>query len=195
MSEDKEKKSFYKKWWFWAIIIITVSAISSNNNDNSNSSNPTSASTTSQQSKQTQNPSESVKPAVLSKEGEVSNVRFIILKSSNLRNVGSNQFAKATASGIFKIITLSVTNNQKDAITMDASLFKLIDDKDREFTDSTDGQMAIQIDEKEGLFLKSINPGLTVSGQIVFDVPPDAKGFKLKARGGMTGDEIELKVD
>jgi hypothetical protein len=44
-------------------------------------------------------------------------------------------------------------------------------------------------------FLKQLNPGLTQEGTIVFDVPADAKGLKLKARRGFTGEEITLKVE
>ena len=44
-------------------------------------------------------------------------------------------------------------------------------------------------------FLKQLNPGLTQNGKIVFDIPADANGLVLKAHGGMTGDEIKLKVE
>jgi len=171
------------------IAVIAVAANSSGGSKSTTSESTAPSTTKSEPAKQPEAKKE------LSNQGEVSSVKFQVTGSSTAPTYGKNQFMTAKASGIFKIVKLTVTNNQKDAITMDGSLFKLIDDKGREFTASTEAQSAAMADNKEGLFLKQINPGLSVSGEVVFDVPPDAKGFKLKARGGMTGKDIELKVD
>jgi hypothetical protein len=53
--------------------------------------------------------------------------------------------------------------------------------------------MAFGVDKS--FFLKKVNPGLSVTGFIAYDVPKDAKGFVLQARGGMTGKSITLKVE
>lgn len=168
------------KWVVIAIVaLVVIAAISSGGDKNST----TSSSSTEQD-----------KPAVLSNIGVASDVKFAVSGMKSAKSVGSNPYAKAKASGIFKVVTISVTNNQKDAITMDGSLFKLIDDKEREFNVSNEAITALMTDDKDPLFLKEINPGITVKGTVVFDVPKDAKGFKLVAQGGMTGDDVELKV-
>ncbi|MEH7787673.1 DUF4352 domain-containing protein, partial [Bacillus thuringiensis] len=101
------------------------------------------------------------------------------------------------AQGVFKILEVTLTNNQKDAITVDANSFKLVDNKGREFTYSTQGQTSFDLTNggKTDFFLKQLNPGLTQTGKIVFDIPKDAEGLFLKASGGMTGKEIKLKVE
>ena len=107
--------------------------------------------------------------------------------------VGDNEYLRKKASGTFKIVKISLNNNQKDAITVSSGDFKLIDSKSREFSTSTEGETAVGYDKT--FFLKKVNPGITEEGYIVFDIPKDATGLKLKAKGGMTGDAILLKIE
>lgn len=136
-------------------------------------------------------------PKELSNAGDSSDVTIKVGAVDTRPEVG-NEFTKETAQGVFKIIEVTLTNNQKHAITVDANSFKLIDVQGREFTYSSDGQIAFDIGENEGnsdFFLQSLNPGLNQTGKIFFDVPADAKGLVLNARGGMMGEEITLKVE
>ena len=138
------------------------------------------------------------KPVELSKEGISSDVKIAVTGFTSKDSIGDNQYSTAKAQGVFKIVSISLTNNQKDAITIDSNSFKLFDDQDREFSYSSEAQIAMMSSmngKQESFFLKKINPGMTIGGQIVFDIPKDAKGFKLKASGGMTGKPITLKVE
>lgn len=133
----------------------------------------------------------------LTNEGVSSDVTIKVGPVETREKVG-NEFINQAAQGVFKVVEVSLTNNQKDAITINGTSFKLVDDKGREFTYSTDGQTAFDIGENNGdskFFLQSLNPGLTMTGKIVFDIPADAKGLIMKASGGMMGEEIELKVE
>ena len=135
--------------------------------------------------------------AELSREGVSSDVSIAVTSFTSKESIGDNQFSTAKAQGVFKLVGVSFTNNQKDAITITAASFKLIDDKDREFSSSSEASMALasSSNKTETFMLKQLNPGMTIEGVIVFDVPKDAKGFKLKASGGMTGKPITLKVE
>lgn len=191
MSEGKVKKSIFKRWWFWAIVvIIVIGAIGSNGSKDNDT-------TTSSEQKSTTSKSEPTKAPELAKEGTSSDVKIAVTAVESMQEIGNNQFTKKKAQGVFKVLTLQLTNNQKDAITIDSNSFKLVDDKGREFSYSSDGQTAIMTSgsNDESFFLKKLNPGLSITGKVVFDVPQDATGFYLKARGGMTGKEIKLKVD
>ncbi|WP_242215639.1 DUF4352 domain-containing protein [Bacillus cereus group sp. BfR-BA-01383] len=132
----------------------------------------------------------------LSKEGESSKVKIAVGSVESVDSVGG-EYLKEKAQGVFKVVEVTVTNNQKDAITVDANSFKLVDNKDREFTYSTQAQTAFDVGNggQSDFFLKQLNPGLSQTGKIIFDVPADAQGLVLKARGGMTGKEITLKVE
>jgi len=132
----------------------------------------------------------------VSKEGVSSDVKIAVGSMETVDSVG-NEYTKEQAQGVFKILEVTLTNNQKDAITVDANSFKLVDNKGREFTYSTQGQTSFDLTNggKTDFFLKQLNPGLTQTGKIVFDIPKDAEGLFLKASGGMTGKEINLKVE
>ncbi|AJH80279.1 DUF4352 domain-containing protein (plasmid) [Bacillus thuringiensis] len=132
----------------------------------------------------------------LSKEGESSKVKIAVGSVESTDSVGG-QYLSEKAQGVFKVVEISITNNQKDAITVDANSFKLVDNQDREFKYSTQAQTAFDVGNggKSDFFLKQLNPGLTQTGKIIFDVPADAQGLVLKARGGMMGKEIKLKVE
>ncbi|WP_242227211.1 DUF4352 domain-containing protein [Bacillus cereus group sp. BfR-BA-01315] len=132
----------------------------------------------------------------LSKEGESSKVKIAVGSVETLESVG-NEITNEKAQGIFKVVEISITNNQKDAITVDANSFKLVDNQDREFKYSTQAQTTYDIANggKLDFFLKQLNPGLTQTGKVIYDVPKDAQGLVLKARGGMMGKEIKLKVE
>ncbi|MFJ7482941.1 DUF4352 domain-containing protein [Bacillus thuringiensis] len=132
----------------------------------------------------------------LSKEGESSKVKITVGSVESVDSVGG-EYLNEKAKGIYKVVEISITNNQKDAITVDANSFKLMDNQDREFKYSTQAQTAYDIGNsgKSDFFLKQLNPGLTQTGKIIFDVPADGQGLVLKARGGMMGKEIKLKVE
>ncbi|AJG73628.1 DUF4352 domain-containing protein (plasmid) [Bacillus thuringiensis] len=132
----------------------------------------------------------------LSKEGESSKVKIAVGSVESVDSVGG-EYLNEKAQGVFKVVEISITNNQKDAITVDANSFKLMDNQDREFKYSTQAQTAYDIGNggKSDFFLKQLNPGLTQTGKIIFDIPADAQGLVLKARGGMMGKEIKLKVE
>ncbi|EPZ0458558.1 TPA: DUF4352 domain-containing protein [Bacillus paranthracis] len=134
--------------------------------------------------------------APVAKEGESSKVKIAVGSVESVDSVGG-EYLKEKAQGVFKVVEVTVTNNQKDAITVDANSFKLVDNKDREFTYSTQAQTAFDVGNggQSDFFLKQLNPGLSQTGKIIFDVPADAQGLVLKARGGMTGKEIKLKVE
>lgn len=98
-------------------------------------------------------------------------------------------FSDTQADGRFLIVRLRVQNASKEPGTVSTSLLKLIDNQDREFTKSDQGQAALGMsgDKTAKLFRGALNPGITQEIPVVFDVPDDAKGFKLKIPAGLFG--------
>jgi hypothetical protein len=184
----KLRMGFFPKFLLWVVAIIVVIIALVNMSGGKKAETTTAV----DQSGKVETKSTTT-PTGLSKEGVSSDVKIVVDSFETKNQVGDNEFTKAKAQGIFKVLKVTVTNNQKDAITLDSNSFKLIDDQKREFTSSSDTMMAFGADNS--FFLKSVNPGLSVSGFIAFDVPKDAKGFVLQARGGMTGKSITLKVE
>ena len=85
---------------------------------------------------------------------------------------------------IFLVINLAARNNDKTASVVPP--LKLVDDEGREYDESS---KAVFMEGSFGL-LKSLNPGVTGSGYVVFDVPRGK--YALKLSGGYTSGKYEL---
>ena len=119
---------------------------------------------------------------------------FTVNSISTASSVGNSYVAK-TAQGIYYIITIKIDNNGKDTKTINASDFNVVDSQGRKFDYSNDGQLAME--ESTGttdLFLQQVQPGLSVTGKIIFDVPKDATGLKLLAQGGLFTDGVSIDL-
>lgn len=129
-------------------------------------------------------------PATLATSGIASNVKITVLDSYKALTLNKG-FSEEKAKGVFRVVKVKVENNQRDAISVDSDSFALVDRQNREFSYSYDGKYAV----KDSLTYEKLNPGLSVEGNIVFDVPVNDEIYKLRASGGMTGDRIFLKLD
>lgn len=128
---------------------------------------------------------------------ETSNVLLGIAKVKEANSIGDSYFSE-DAQGKFIIVTVAVFNNQKDAITVDASEFKLIDKEKREYSASTRGMTALQMSNKQHRgFLEQLNPNMGFESTIVFDVPKNtgSDDYQLRAAGGFTGDKILMPLE
>jgi len=100
------------------------------------------------------------------------------------------------ADGKFIMVTVAIFNGQNSAITMDTGLFEILDSVGNVYSASA---QSMEVASASNLFLAQINPGVTKTGQIIFDVPKNLAldNLKLEFRGGMTGDsaDIPLTVD
>jgi len=177
-----------KKRWYVLGAVIIIGAVAGSQGGTT-TPNPAPVAT------QTSSPVASA-PVALSKTGVSSNVTIEVTGFDSTDTVGNNPYSNSKAKGVFKVVGLTLTNNQKDAITVTSGSFKLYDSKDREFTDSTDAGMSLTLNDPkiESFMATTVNPGMSVSGEVVFDVPKDATGFYLKASGGMVGTPIKLAV-
>lgn len=97
---------------------------------------------------------------------------FAIWKMNCSKTSVGSDFSKSTAQGHYCILDIAVKNIGKEAQTIFSSNMKLIDSEGREF--KTD-DMAMMNAGQTDLWLKEINPGNQVNGQLIFDVPTDAK--------------------
>lgn len=87
-----------------------------------------------------------------------------------IEHLGTDAFG-VDAQGQFLLVHLTVANIGDQAQYFDGSSQKLTDTEGR--THSADGAAAIYLDDSHS-FLNQINPGNTVEGIVVFDIPEDA---------------------
>lgn len=197
-TEDKKKAGPAKKGCLGClgliVILIVIGAIfGGGTSNNSKSSSPSSTSSTTQSKPQEPEYKYTceVKGIGKVKGAIVSEVGAAIAEIQSV-NAVETSFSRVQASGVFKVLYVVTSNFQKDAVTMDANLIKLIDDKGREFSHSIEAGTALEMKGRKTFFLNTVNPGNTYGGVIAFDVPKDANIVKMKFRGGMSGRDGEV---
>lgn len=103
--------------------------------------------------------------------------------------VGSDMFGE-DAQGQFLLVHVTVRNVGDEAQYFDSSSQKLVDAQGRQH--SADSAAAIYLDGSS--FLESVNPGNSVEGIVVFDVPVDAVPATLELHDSMFSDGVTVTL-
>lgn len=104
--------------------------------------------------------------------------------------IGS-EYLGATAQGEFFLVNISVTNTGNEAESFFGGNQKLIDSDGREH--ETDSSASLYIPDNDTLFTE-INPGNTVVGTLVFDLPADAVPVELVVQGGLFDSDATVNL-
>lgn len=86
-------------------------------------------------------------------------------------SAGTNQYLQKQAQGQFCFVNVTVKNIGNEAQTFDSSSQYLYDAANAKF--SADGTASLYANPEGSTFLNQINPGNSVSGILVFDLPKD----------------------
>ena len=97
-------------------------------------------------------------------------IEYTVTDVSTTDRVGSDVVGE-DADGQFVIIKLEMTNTGDESLDLSSRPFTLVDSQDREFEVDT---MAMGYTENSIVF-EQLNPGLSKTGVIVFDVNPDGE--------------------
>src|SRR5258706_9306750 len=96
---------------------------------------------------------------------------FTVQSMDTAQTVGDS-YSQKTAQGQYVILTVKIQNNGKDTKTINASDFNIVDNQGRKYDYSTDGQTAMEMSNGgTSFFLQQVQPTLSVTGKIIFDVP------------------------
>lgn len=192
MSDSKEKKGN----WFMRhkiltgilVLIVFIVVVSASGGDSSSSGSSNSG------SKQEQSQKQEKITAKIGEQVQSGDLAFTVNGVKEYQSLG-NTFTSKDAQGVFKVVSLKIENVGKETKTIDSSMIKLTDSEGRTFERSIDGQTAKGLSQGQvDLFLQQVQPGLSVNGEIVFDVPETAEGLAIELRGGLfaTPAEVEL---
>lgn len=143
-----------------------------------------------------------IKAANLPKEIEIagkysSNVGIAITSIKTTDKVASGEYLDPVKPvGKFIIVGLRVRNEQKDAITVDAASFKLLDKAGHEFSHSDEAMTALMFTKENKGFLTSLNPLMQIDFEAVFDIPKELniKDLSLEGHGGFMGDKFVMPL-
>ncbi|WP_455683751.1 DUF4352 domain-containing protein [Thomasclavelia sp.] len=121
---------------------------------------------------------------------KVGEVDYLINNVEVTKKIGS-EYVNTTAQDTFLIIDISITNNEKESLSVADTFFKLLNGENEYSADSTG---AIYLNDSSIIF-KELNPGVTLQGKIVFDVPESvatANETKLQVQTGVWGSEKDV---
>lgn len=200
-----QKKPIYKRVWFIILAVIVAVAIinsltgkKTDNTTSTSNNTQTTANTDKKEEVKKEKPKE-----VIHKLGEdvvVGDMLYKVNPISTTDRVG-NEFLGENAKGIYVLVPVEVKNNGKKETHVTSSYFKL-KSGDVEYEASSSGTLYANNNENgasTGLLFEPLNPGLTMNGVLVFDVPQDvanAENLTLQVQTGAFGTEkadIKLK--
>lgn len=116
----------------------------------------------------------------------INDVGYAIAKIQKASSFKDEFKENVKARGEFIIVTLAITNKQKEAITIDKLFFKLIDSKNNTY--STANVIINDFD------LETINPGMSTIGRLIFDIPPGLTDISLQIEPDITGNKALLPL-
>lgn len=210
MSENvKVKKPFYKRWWFIVIAVIIVigiiGSLGEDETDKVETSAPVTESTTDKEDKVESEVNE-VKEKAKEPKVEVAGVgtplevgdAIFTLNAVELTDQVGPSVLPTNASGKFVVIDVTYKNNGNEAVTLDASFFKLLRGEKTYESDSMASMSANQGEDgtiQNSFFLQEVNPDMEINGKVVFDLAPEvaeAADLQLQVQTGIFGTETGL---
>ena len=175
-AREKAMRPWFKKKRFVVPIVIVILAVGSSmasKDSKSTTSSDSTATDTSSSSKSTDSGSSAAENKMATLGEKVVDGKFTFTVGSvkcGVSQIGNDTFGK-TAQGQYCLISVSVANTGDEAQTMFADNQTVFDAQGRKF--SADTEAMIYLPEKDSPWLTDINPGNSISGVLLFDVPKD----------------------
>lgn len=107
-------------------------------------------------------------------------------------SVGTNQYLTKQAQGQFCLLNLSIKNIGTEAQTFDSSNVYLFDASDAKF--SADSSASMYANPEGSTFLNQINPGNSVTGSVVFDLPTDKTPVVAELHDSMFSGGVKVQL-
>ncbi|WP_194793125.1 DUF4352 domain-containing protein [Raineyella fluvialis] len=204
----KPRKKWYKRPWVWVVTVIVIIAFAANGGGNKGAK-VTAGSTASQAPAAASSPlattpvqasTQAVAPAAKQEEKlaglneavDAGDLQYTVTKvQKGVSKVGSD-YLNQSAQGQYVLVSVNVKNTGKSSKTFDSNLVKLYDKDAIEY--SSDSTAEIYANDQNHTFLEQVNPGNTVKGLLVFDIPKDVQPTQLGVRGGMFGAEKKISL-
>jgi hypothetical protein len=198
-ARSKASRPFWKKPWVWllAIVLVVILAVVANAASGSSPTNAgqSNGSTGNQSSGQGggggQSGSSQSSATGIGKPASDGQFTFTVQKfTCGATKIGNGMLA-VKAQGQFCVANMTVKNTGNTASTLDSSSqYAYIGDK--QYTASSDVVMATP--QAQAFFLQNINPGNSVQGIVVWDVPKGAKPDRLELHDSMFSGGVTVQV-
>ncbi|MFB5660974.1 DUF4352 domain-containing protein [Alteribacillus sp. HJP-4] len=124
----------------------------------------------------------------------VGDLAFTVNEVSEQSEIEHEFFDTLTTEGKFVVIDITVNNNDSEARIIDGEMFRLLGSEETEYKSSTDADM--NLNDDTGFFLEEVNPNMSTTGKIAFEIPED-ENFTLQVSSGLGwsgGEYSEIEV-
>ena len=122
---------------------------------------------------------------------QLGDLRLLVTERRFGSQVGENRDG-VDAQGRFVVIALTARNTGMDPITL-GDRIQLLDELGRSYSPLPEASAtaALRDPAREDGLTVELQPGLTVDFVLVFDVPEEAKGLRLRVRGGFADVDLD----
>ncbi|MBD2261082.1 DUF4352 domain-containing protein [Pseudanabaena sp. FACHB-2040] len=119
---------------------------------------------------------------------EINDILHIVLETKRTESIYT-PIQTTYADGVFIILCFNVHNDGKKARSVSLSMMNLIDSEGREFNSSSDAQLALLTkgDQTAEMLMSEIQPGVTKTVTVVFDISKSSTDLKLRIPCGLFG--------
>lgn len=128
----------------------------------------------------------------IGEEVTVGDVSYIVNSISSAQTLGG-EYMNKTAQGMFLVVNVTVTNKGNESLDVSNSFFTLVDGEKQY---DSDGVASLYANEDgQSFFVNSINPDLSLSSNVAFDVTQaivDSQTKQLQVQTGAWGTETGL---
>lgn len=151
------------------LVIVLIGIISGTSGGSKKSNNTSSSNSTNNTTKTEDKPVTTAKLNETVKDGKF---EFMVKKIECGKTVvGTNEYLQKNAQGQFCLVTINVKNIGDKAQGFFGSNQKLLNAQNQQYT--ADDAAGAYVDQNYSTLFSNINPGNSVEGVVVFDVPKD----------------------
>ncbi|GAS84168.1 DUF4352 domain-containing protein [Paenibacillus amylolyticus] len=183
-------KKFFKIGCLGFIGLIVLGVIGSMLSSNDKTADTAASKPASTAQKETK---EEVKLAGIGDELKVGDVVFKVNKVSTKNEIKEGQilsYKPSSDGSVFLVVNATLKNEGKQMITTDSSFFQL---KKGEVTYAPTTMISVS---NKIFMYDGINPGLSQTGNVVFEIPEDLNDFELSVQTGFWGTEQgQIKIN
>lgn len=167
---EKFKNFWNKAWWSKAIIIFVILMIIGAFGSAGGSSDDTAKKEDKTvEKKEVKKETKKDSMVALNTPEKAGNFEYTFKSKSTAKTLGDPSLVGAEANDTFVVVEVSIKNIQKDAQIFSEGDLKLVCDG-KEYNTSSDATTYFMTENSE-LFVGEINPDITKTGKVAFDVP------------------------
>jgi len=124
-------------------------------------------------------------------------VEYVVESATAYNEIGG-QYSSEEASGVFAVLVLKMTNQTDETVDVSSNHLKMVNEEEQQFDADAGAGVYVDSDPRidaDSISFEQLNPGLSVSGAVVFDLKPGATYQLLVEPIGFFSDASSQRVN